>query len=218
MSKWEQQYCYICGKPAECREHIPPSGIFSDPKPTDLITVPSCKKCNESSKLDDEYFRWFVATASGKDSRAKRLIKDRVLVRFRNRPALLNVIMSKAMMVNVHSKGGIHLGRQPGFGFDRTRIQRTVDKIVRGLFWHEKAYRLGEDYIVNVFVLNPDVPEPDIERIVSLPVRDIGSGVFSYRYGQCIGNERISIWLLMFFDQTLIMTMTDEKAATSSLS
>lgn len=213
MRKKQQKDCYMCGKPAECRDHVPPQGIFPDPKPTDLITVPSCKQCNEGSKLDDEYFRWFVATGSSEDPEATRLIKERIIKRFRERPALLKTIMKGAVKVNTYSRGGIFLKQRPGFYFgrQRPRIQRIIEKITKGLFRHEKGYRLGDRYFVEDFSLNPDISDTEIEKIISLPLKEIGGRVFSYRYAQCSEDDEITMWFLLFFNQMLIMTMTDVK-------
>ena len=95
--------CVFCGALATTRDHVPPQGVFPDPRPTDLITVPACDICNNSTKLDDEYFRWLVATGSTDDDEAKRLIKERILPRFQSHPALLNE--------RCHSSGSLQRGR-----------------------------------------------------------------------------------------------------------
>lgn len=64
--------CFNCGAPSETRDHVPPKGVFPAPRPKQLITVPACRKCNNSTKLDDEYFRWFVATVGGRPHPPKR--------------------------------------------------------------------------------------------------------------------------------------------------
>lgn len=37
---------HFCGAPATGRDHLPPKTMFDDPKPTNLITVPSCDQHN----------------------------------------------------------------------------------------------------------------------------------------------------------------------------
>ena len=50
--------CVICGEYApKTKEHAPPKAIFPK-KPSDLITVPACEKCQKS---EDEGFRDFIA-------------------------------------------------------------------------------------------------------------------------------------------------------------
>jgi len=204
-----KESCVFCGSRASTRDHVPPQGIFPDPKPTDLITVPACDVCNSASKLDDEYFRWLVATGSYGNGDALALIKKRIIPKFHRRPALLRQIMKGATQVDVHSEGGIYLGRQPAFLFDRSRIQVVIDKTVRGLYYHECGIALPKNAIVGSFVLNPIFHDKFKEVICSLPLHDIGSGVFSYRYWVDNETPEESFWFLMFFDKTLFLTKTE---------
>ena len=211
-----QKICVFCGGSAKTRDHVPPKGIFPDPKPTDLITVPACASCNSKTKLDDEYFRWLVATGSGVDKRAHELIKDRILPRFRSRSALLHEIMKGATHVDIHSEGGIYLGKQPAFHFDRFRVQTVIDKTVRGLYYVELGTMLPENAVVTNFILNPIFEDEMKNVICSLPLKDIGNGIFSYRFWADDTMPEESFWLLMFFDKTLFLTKTEPNPSNSA--
>src|SRR5713101_9098895 len=55
--------CAYCGKRRELtRDHVPPSCLFSKPRPSDLITVPCCGPCNGELSKHDEYFRIAITT------------------------------------------------------------------------------------------------------------------------------------------------------------
>ena len=47
--------CIFCGDIAETREHAPSKVFLSSPLPSDLPTVPSCYKCNNSFSSDELY-------------------------------------------------------------------------------------------------------------------------------------------------------------------
>lgn len=47
--------CIFCGGIAETREHAPSKVFISSPLPTDLPTVPSCCKCNNTFSSDELY-------------------------------------------------------------------------------------------------------------------------------------------------------------------
>ncbi len=205
--------CVFCGALATTRDHVPPQGVFPDPRPTDLITVPACDICNNSTKLDDEYFRWLVATGSTDDDEAKRLIKERILPRFQSHPALLNQIMKGATQAEVFSEGGIYLGKKPAFRFDRNRIQTVINKTVRGLYFHETGSILIQSSLVKEFALNPIFGESFKEAVCSLPLSDIGKGVFSYRYWLNSDDPNETFWFLMFFDKTLFFTKTEPRGS-----
>ena len=53
--------CVYCGKEnPKTRDHIPPKGLFAQPRPI-LKTVPCCSECHIETTNDDEYFRNMLA-------------------------------------------------------------------------------------------------------------------------------------------------------------
>ena len=51
------QVCIYCQtNPKETNDHVPPKGLFREPRPSNLITVPACLKCNNGFSGDDDYF------------------------------------------------------------------------------------------------------------------------------------------------------------------
>ena len=203
--------CYLCGKPAENRDHIPPKGIFDNPRPANLITVPACNECNNASAIDDEYFRWFVTTASAENPVAVKLIDNRILPRFKRKPALLHQVLKGLRWVDIYSGDGIWIGQRPAFDFDRPRIQRIVEKIVAGLYLHHCGQRLNENYYIRDFILNPQPPNKEIvNAVMSLPFEAVGKGeVFCYHYWKDSEDNNITGWFLCFFTKTLILAFTD---------
>lgn len=53
-------YCVYCGDKADTREHCPSKTFLAKPYPTDLPTVPACKKCNNSFSSDERYASNFI--------------------------------------------------------------------------------------------------------------------------------------------------------------
>lgn len=210
MSRRKNSICVFCGRSASTMDHVPPEGIFPDPKPRDLITVPACNDCNEGSSKDDEYFRAIITTAEGNNEFAAQLVNQKIIPRFRRKPALLKSIMRDAKKIDVYSEGGIYLGKYPAIPCKPQRIQAVVEKIIRGLFWHETKMVLGTDYEVRRFLFNPNFDVQKKRAIASLTLKNVGDGrVFSYR---CLFDEkdkRTSCWWLMFYDATLLMTLTE---------
>jgi len=205
--------CVFCGDSATTRDHVPPLGVFPDPKPTDLITVPACEACNSDSKLDDEYFRWFASVGAEGSKDALNLIQGRILPRFNKRPALLIEIMKGATKVDFNSKGGTYLGQRPAFEYNRIRVQNVINKIVRGLYYHEQKSILPKNAEVRDFVLNPIFDDEFKNIICTLPLFDVGNSVFSYRFFISEKTLEESFWFLMFFDKTLLFIKTEPNTA-----
>lgn len=199
--------CYCCNKDAISREHIPPKCIFTDPRPSNMITIPSCDKHNLEKSKDDEYFRWFIVTTCAEfSSEAVQLLKGKVIRGLRRSPALLNMIMQGAIKdIDIYSKGGIWLERRPGFKYNKNRISRIIKLLCKGLYYYH-----FHKQIINIhkFALefNPDLEKNAIDEITNLKLYNIGKGdVFSYRYyRKNIYGKDACLWFLFFYDSFLV--------------
>jgi hypothetical protein len=53
----EHLKCAYCNKQEkETDDHVPPKSFYPTPRPSNLITVPSCLKCNQGLGKDEEFF------------------------------------------------------------------------------------------------------------------------------------------------------------------
>ena len=205
-----QDECYLCGALATTKDHIPPLGLFPKPRPSNLVTVPACLACNRDRSLDDEYFRLMVAVGSRDSPQSITLLHQRIIPHMRKTPALIMEFLKSVRKVDIHSEGGIYLGKAPVFKIDRPRVQAVIDKIVRGLFFKHTNRRLAAGYIVEDYLYHPKVEKPLQDVIIELPLVNIGDGsTFSYRYHISDTNESESFWFLMFYNDTsLFITKT----------
>jgi len=209
LSGCNQSECYLCGKPATTRDHIPPQGMFPKPRPDNLITVPACYNCNNGRSLDDEYFRVVVSAGSDDSPQSLNLLRQRIIPQMRERPGLILELMKSAVWVDINSPGGIYNGRGRALPFDRSRIQAVIDKVVRGLFFKHLGRRLSAGWLVDDFLYKPSVRGEFQNAILKLPLYDVGDGsVFSYRCHFSDSSDE-SFWFLMFYNDTsLFITQT----------
>jgi hypothetical protein len=90
----KEGHCYLCGIPVrsynlragekppadfKTRDHVPPSGIFPSPKPSDLISVPCCFACNNQHSGFDERLR-IVASMPFDRNQVGQTIMDNAVV------------------------------------------------------------------------------------------------------------------------------------------
>src|ERR1700740_2606191 len=80
--------CIYCGATDPITsDHVPPQSLFPSPAPSDLITVPACKRCNGGAAKDDEFFRLvLVMNEKTKGNAAREALMPAVkrsLLRFR---------------------------------------------------------------------------------------------------------------------------------------
>jgi hypothetical protein len=211
--KTETDICYFCGAPATGSDHLPPDNTFPDPKPPNLITVPSCDTHNTKQSRDDEYFGIIIKTASAKSPIAEAMIKDKVVRGFLKRPALLLSLLKRSRTVALTTPSGLILGTAPAFEYDRNRIGTVVTRMTKAFFFRFCGQRLPDNYEVNVFPINPDLDEVARYFLRRVPLNDFAPGVFSFQYQQDRDDPFFSAWFFRFYEQTLLVSLTARRAA-----
>lgn len=125
--------------------------------------------------------------------------------------------MSRSGRIPVRTPTGLYVGTQPVFEYVRPRVQAVIDKIVKGLYFHNLRRRLPAHAVVADFILRQagvDGVAPPVQTdlqaaICTLPLRKVGDGsVFSYRFFESDVQPGRSRWFLMFFNRTLFDTCT----------
>lgn len=198
--------CIYCGKLASSRDHVPPLGFLTKPYTPNLITVPSCVKCNNSYSDDEEYAR--LVFSSSRDyfetnelgiklwnQKAKRtLAKNRKIT---------NEIYHSFKKIDLYF-GKIYLKSVPGFHPNYSRIERVVGKIVKGLFYIEKgrALRNSAKVIVKInpsFTLNEGT-RAVITSLIKSPIKVLSNGALIYSAAFCTDSIDDSVWALRFLN------------------
>jgi hypothetical protein len=184
------QECVYCGTTeASTKDHVPPKCLFPKSARQNLIRVPACEPCNNSAKLDDEYFRAVVSMAS-EDSDAVAIWKRRVFTR-------ASLLFKKRLIASLRpaellSQAGLHLRYGHSLKLEKRRIEDVVIRIVRGLLWHHHQVRTGEDTRFDL-CLNPKSDQIH-EIVTALPISSIGGTVFQYRHGIASDDAESSVW------------------------
>ena len=210
-----ERECVYCGSGDEItRDHIPPKNLFPEPRPSDLITVDSCRQCNQTASMDDEYFRWvlIVRNQAGEYPDAHEIFDGSVL-RSIGRPeakGFSTLLRNNTVDVHVYTEGGIYLGEVGGFRVDHNRVNHVATRIIQGLYSDRFKTRLPDTHKVvcwNDAILASDNQEwiesfkaffgPIIQE---RPERVIGNNVFKYWFLHDKEDEFSTFWILRFFD------------------
>ena len=200
--------CAYCEQPATTKDHIPPKGIFPRPRPSDLITVPSCERHNSGASLDDELFRNFVVLreelAGHPQASRTAAIAMRGLHR-PERPGLRRQLLSTLREVDLESPAGLYLGTASEFAHSGSSILSVSKRITRGLYYHHFGQRVPAGHSV-VCVPQRNLPAGDREIWLELSesidptVHSVGDGAFKYRFEISSEDPEISVWVLVYFD------------------
>lgn len=201
MKQNDRSSCLYCGSKADITsDHIPPKCLFNSKKNLQLITVPSCRKCNTSYAKDDEYFRIYASADISRNEQGKKLWYEKVMgSTFYRSPKLRKNIVSSisGILVNVKRPNGVIL-KGKILNLDASRINNVLIRIVRGLYWHHYHECLPSNIVFEIYQ-NPPI-NGEIESILlRTKFCTIGNEEFKYRYRRCEEDIFASVWGLSFF-------------------
>ena len=209
------QLCIYCGeKEATTKDHVPPKSFFAKPRPSNLITVPSCNDCNSKYGKDDERLRNIITSIDttelhpmihGKIDQKR----DRSFRRPEGRSNFDHLINS-IQMVNRYSENGQYLGLFPAFNLDQSIIDRFLERMVRALLFKENGIEYTKlDLKWKMAPTEKDlasIPDEIKTFIFSRPVKEIGNGIFAY-IGYFINGKANSLWLMNFYEGIEFMVL-----------
>jgi len=123
--------CHVCGcKLATTREHVPPRTFLDPPRPDCLPTAHSCRKCNTSTSMDEQYVACVIEAAACKTVDPSGMQRPAIARALSRRPALASRLKSAA-----RERDGTFV-----IEIETWRLSRVLDKVARGLYFYE----LGE--------------------------------------------------------------------------
>ena len=157
MGTKNKAICIYCEKnKATTRDHVPAESFFPKPRPNNLITVPCCEECNKSFQGDDEYLRMMLSSIVG--NKFPEIINNvnRSLARPEGQ-GLRNSLRTSIARVELKSPGGIFLGTSFEVRPEFKRLYRIIDRVARGLFFHEtKSLLSGNSRLISVHPSDQD--------------------------------------------------------------
>jgi len=207
--------CIYCGeREADTDDHVVAEGFFDAAPEGGYIKAPACYDCNNKRySRDEEYFLVAILAQATATSPTANRVLDRLAADHRSgrrrRIGLAVSLLEKVRPVEGHSPGGIYMGTGPGLEFDTDRVNRVLEKIVRGLFFHRFQRALPPDARVVVEMK----PEPEHLRspLVAAALAQSPSflgDVFMHRVYTLPENPNCTSWALGFYDAVLAIAMT----------
>lgn len=197
--------CAYCGKaPAGTLDHVPPKCFFASPLPKDLITVPGCKECNVRFSSDDLYAHLAISSRQdvGAQPRLSGVIQG-AMERFdKPRNHRLRGMMAQGLSHrDVEVRSGVIVPGQDVLMIDRPRVIRWLERIFRGLHYHETMERVPDGYTVTVGLGedHPDQVKRCVEWFRQRPLRTCGAPVFEYKWMPMPDCPEASLWCAEFY-------------------
>lgn len=212
----EDKICIFCLEKADTKEHIPAKHFFKKISGINLITVPSCKKCNSGFQKDEEFFRQFwVSYFMGRSSEAERVMKNEISRSVKRKPALGWQMFKQMKLMNIVSETGVVLRQATAWKItdsDRARINRIVEKVIQGLFFQEFKKILPKDWSIIIHWITPQMEKEQKlqEMVKTMKCKVIKEDIFAYFFCFVPDNHQ-SIWILDFFQIPLFYVFVRDK-------
>ncbi len=211
--------CIYCSSEKQLtKDHIPPKNLFPSPRPSNLITVPCCEKCNKEFGKVDERARNLLTSLNITEfhSAIKSEIESKRNRSFLRKKGYTNLkhMLNSMTNVDTYTKGGIYLGKLPAFNLNQDVMDKYLERITRALLFHENQVTI---FNFNFrWKLSPKVEDfekmrQEMKNIIgSAKVNKIGDDIFQY-VGIFYPGKSSSIWFLRFYDGIEFITFLKER-------
>ena len=197
--------CTYCGGQRELTvNHVPPRGPFSKPRPSDLVTVLSCRERNAAFMKHDEYFRLAITTGIDKEKFPRELADSVKAINSLIRPESRG--FARLMLQN-YEFGPARLT------VDKSRLEIVLYRIARGLFYHHKRVRMVGNIAFVFRVINERLManlnvRERVDRM-SETLTTIGPGTFRYAFEPFDQPDPFGIaWVMRFYDHRAFFCVT----------
>jgi hypothetical protein len=202
------------GKKYVAREHIPPSCIFIEGT-SDLITVPSCKGCNNETSPLDLQFKIFMGLYLGRS--APSFWRDTLnsLNKTPQRKKMKQSIVERISPTLTKDDFGRFRHK---LSMKKKYIDPVVTKIAKGLHWHVSGHCLPLDSKVTIkYLRQGESVKPEIQLLLNQHghLIETGAGTFKAHYAITEDNNHSSIWKLIFYtaDCFIVIITSSDKAS-----
>ncbi len=208
MPPRERDRCYWCGEPDPAeRDHVFPKGLFAEPRPSDLTTVPACVAHNRLFSFDEEYFRDFVLASSHSHPEARKLWETKTRRALSRKPAYRAMLAAQIRRLEVRTVGGIFLGPLDALFADSGRINQVLRKMTRGLYYHEYSAPLGP-ISLTIDQVRPDrQPPSEVAALVHGLPPPTRVGHVWYRFARASDEPAAVAGMIAFFHRVAFIVI-----------
>jgi len=204
MSKMIAKSCYICYSTKNLtKDHIPPKNLFPSPKPTNLITVWCCRKCNEKFSLIDESFRVFTSSVFNRSKSGEWIWNNKVMdSTFKRSPKLKTVTTKSLIPIQAEING--QKMQATGMTYPVRKTKEYLVRLTKGFTRHfnpEIDYSQAKFKVAHI-IPNQQIADMLYEKFFYV---EKGDGVFRMwrMFVKDMGAK--SVWVYVFYDGLMFM-------------
>lgn len=220
MTHSRKRLCYNCGsREATTLDHVISKTLIPEPRPNNLITVPACPECNGGFSKDEEYLCDRLSAAVGGHDFEAPATWDKAW-RSMQRPqakgkkiGLFKDILK--LPAPVETKDG---PSNMGVLMNKRRVNRVVEKMVRGFYFYHFKKPLGEvtfdiDMLSSINARRDRKPLLEyLEKVFASPTWAQNFGPDTYAVcGLAEEDERAGLWVFKLLGQHILIALVAPK-------
>jgi len=196
--------CYLCGSGSEItKDHIPPKNLFPHPRPTDLISVPCCRECNNYLSPIDESFRVFVSSVAKRSSAGDTIWKKEVVGKTFNRSPKLKEAFRSGIITKASIASGIST-LVTYIQYPEESACIYLNRLTKGFLYHLNPNLDFRNFHYDVVQLIPDQNNVDMLYSSSYYLEK-GDAVFRMWRMLSEGDKPIGYFVYVFYDALIFL-------------
>ena len=205
--------CFACDRPATSVDHVPPRCFFLKQKDMprgnadarkNLITVPACDEHNGRYSKDDELASYVLVLTHKANRMGEEQFLTKGLRAITGRKGLVASVFKKIEVFQLPDGTEI-----PTMQFDAERVNRVMERVARGLFFHDFGHRWACE--LRVFAdgplmsdLSPSPYRQVIRRLeptfIHSPRKGMNPSIFWYQWVAGVGGDRTHFLRMCFYN------------------
>lgn len=209
MGKKRLGVCSLCGNSASLtKEHFVPRCLWSGARPPETETVYACENCNENSNEDDDYFRNILVLMFDQNHPEKKILFETKVKRsLAKKPGIARELLGSKRIRPMYSACGQWLGSYPMLEVDADRVDRSLRKVFKGLYYIIKRKPFPKDgELLIISELNAQTKDAidAIEKHLN-PTFSFGDDIFEWSFFQT--RDGITGWRVAFYRSVLFYAL-----------
>ena len=190
------------------KEHAPPRVAFPSPRPSNCITVPTCRICNGGmSDLDEDFGNFMGFLAAEASPEGAKLWEDRLVGIKRNKRKFREILENITSNPQV-TMDGTSSGKRSLISFSPRRFEPIYDKCFRALYYtkYERIYPVDLTF---EYFYPRDLTGMHSIFLEHLFTRNIGADHVFYRgVARTDEDQNVFAALLVFYGRFAVVGMT----------
>lgn len=198
--------CMFCGGGPELgkmnREHFVPRNLWSGARPRFTKSHWAHVACNGACSQDDEYFRDVLLSQESIDRHpeARAVVNGPLRRTIERAPRKASKTFKNLGLRAAVTPAGIYVGERPCFDVEWSRMERVLQKVVKGIFCESQKRLVPQDCRIRVGRAQALINAGLCGIFESLgPWVGFGDDVFACRYRRDSRNADMMICLMAFY-------------------